>query len=194
MHEETPESNNMDDLCGSGLIEVFGIFIDVKNLAVVEDFSKALGENGYSSMCTFDAFEGFGDYFEGTMWIVSVFAVFILFISVFLLLFAFNSYYKMQQKDMGILKYYGFSEKRILNIYINGLRTFFLLDGVVLALYAIGLSLVFGIISRWAVVGLLVIAVWGILCIIYVVLKYCVIRGYIKRDILFLLKKSKEIE
>ncbi|SET32484.1 hypothetical protein [[Clostridium] polysaccharolyticum] len=115
-------------------------------------------------------------------------------VSLIQLILSFNSYYKIQQKDMGILKYYGFSTKRVQEIYLRGLNVFFLAGLLFLTAYIVALSILTGVVIHYSSVIIFMLSIW----IILIFLRFCISKNivckYAKRNILFLLKNSKEVE
>ena len=187
-------AKNISEISNNGLIELASIYVYVDDLGEVEKVSEILNEAGYISQCTFDAFDGFGDSFQKSLIQVVILGGFIFAISIIQLILSLNSYYQIQQKDIGILKYYGFSTKQIQGIYTTGLNMFFRIGVLFLSIYVVLISIITGVIVHYEYIIVFLICIWTVLLVLRLFIKKITICRFSKRNILFLLKNSKEVE
>lgn len=170
------------------------VYIYVKDVYQIDKVADELKKNGYCATYTFEAFDSLSASLAKTNVLLAGLMILVLIISTVNLIVSFWSYLKLQQKDMGILLFYGYTKKRLYKIYCRNIsRIFYSIGGVSIVLSTlIWIPLMKGdsnnillfIMGAIAVITLAVrrIVFWGPL------------RKYLNRDFIYLIKKSKEFE
>lgn len=170
------------------------IFIYVEDVYDIDKCASKLQDNGYMINYVFDNFDSFSDSLKKSTIFIIALVVMLLITSAFNVLLSFNNYLKVQQKDMGILKFFGYSEKQIYSMYKGNIRKIFVLCFGILAVYTIlvlwAMDMINAILNIFTMIGL----VGGILAIVYMLIVRLILKKLIEKDILFLIKYSKEFE
>ncbi|MEB9897843.1 hypothetical protein P4K96_31040 [Bacillus cereus] len=109
-------------------------------------------------------------------------------------LLSFHSFLKVQQKDMGILKQFGFKNRMIQHIYAGNINRIFGQVAAGIAAYTAIICLLFVqerlLLYSFSLLFFLMIVLFIINRIIVLVIA----KGYASKDILTLLKTNKEFE
>ena len=155
------------------------IFIYIDDIYDIDKCAGKLQDNGYMINYVFDNFDSFSDSLKkSTIFIISL-VVMLLITSAFNVLLSFNNYLKVQQKDMGILKFFGYSEKQIYSMYKGNIRKIFILCFGVLTVYTIvvlwAMDMINAILNIFTMIGL----VGGILAIVYMLIVRLILKQLI---------------
>ncbi len=185
--------HNYDNGDNYGMNMIESYYIYVNNISEVKVIAEELEDKNYCTQYTIKAFENL----DGTVRLIIIsailFVIVIVMISTTSTIISFRNYYKLQQKDMGILKQMGYSQKTIWNIYSHGLNGIF---GVILsAVVIVGFIMGMGILGKanFIALGIVAFGVIILMIIIWAVISNILYR-YTQKDILVLLKLSKETE
>lgn len=177
-----------------GIQAIHKMLIHVSDLNQVEKVAKTIDSMGFATNYTFKSFDDFAGSMNNTVFIFVILVFTILIITIIYIILSFNSYLKVQQKDMGILKQYGYSEKKIHKIYSRNINSIFIkvfgfitIFSAVIGLVFIGFKDAGYILSILGIVSLLQY-------IINRVIVHVLLKSYTKKNIIDLLKKSKEFE
>ena len=181
-----------DSIKNSDSIE--NLYIYVENIGNVEKVANVLISKKYATDYTLKAFDSLDH-------IVQLFikAGFILILAIFIftcinLVLSFNSYIKLQKKDIAILKHLGYSNKNIKKIYRMNIADTFLKLGVGIVIYT---SIIGGFlinINNWLYLIALILLLAISLFIVFAVITETVLKRYVKKDILELMKIDKSFE
>lgn len=170
-------------------IDVEKTFVYIENIYNIDSVVNKLKNSNFSITYAFDSFENFGvDLFKSNI-LYNVILIIIITLSIIYIVLTYKNYLKSQQKDIGVLKFFGYSENNIYSIYSH---TLYKLLIIVFALVS-----VFNIIicfNNLSVFPLITIVEASILFIITLIIRITLIKKIVKNDILFLLKYSKEFE
>ena len=176
------------------LVMLAGLYIYVDDLRLVSPVSSFLTTQNYRAYAPADAFDNFGATVSNTFLIFLLSAMILLCMTTVNIFLAFRAFYRVQQKDMGILFYMGFSDKRIRRIYCKPFRTIFLKMMLLCSVIVLIAGMILFAFARWGVLFSFILALGIFLCAIYfAVLKFIIYR-YVKQDLLTLLRESKEFE
>lgn len=186
---------NYNDSNPYGVEAVSKVFIYVDNLKYVDKMADVISGAGYAVNYTFKAFDHFDGSMKNTFWIFMILTAFIIIITSINTVMSFNSYLKIQQKDMGILRHYGYDKNAVSKIYAHNVNKIFLI--IISAVLAITLimSFIFIDVNMIPISFPLICAIVLIPLIIvnrYIV--YSLVRKYTSQSIIKLLKYSKEFE
>lgn len=170
------------------------VYVYVKDIYQIDDIASVLEGNGYCITYTFEAFDSLSTTLLRSNLILSCLMVLILVISTVNLVFSFWSFLKVQQKDMGILLFFGYSKQRVYSIYRKNInRIFNSIGGIAMVLSTV-VWLVF--IKNSTINSLLwiLLLIVSIVVIISRIVIWGPLRSYVNKDELHLIKKSKEFE
>lgn len=184
-----------DDDEDFGTAAVSRIFVDVEKISNVEAVAKAVSEDGYNTNYTFKAFDNFDESMKATLLISVMLIVLITVVTGLSSLYSFKAYLKVQKKDMGILKHYGYTAGEIQKIYSRNVNKVF----IFVAAAAIAFSMVLAVIMlrEYNIISGLIMSSLAVIIptvIVNLIIKKTVIKKYSKESILDLIKKSKEFE
>ncbi|MDQ5983873.1 MAG: hypothetical protein RUMPE_00902 [Eubacteriales bacterium SKADARSKE-1] len=177
-----------------GIQAINRMFIYVKDLNKVESVARVLDYMGFSTNYTFKAFDNFSLSIENTIFISMFLSIAIFLITAVYIILSFNSYLKVQQKDIGILKHYKYTEKMINRLYSKNINKTFINTGIFIALFIIIIGSVFLGIKQYLYIGLILSVVLALLCVVNRIIVLFLLRKYTNKNIIELLKKSKEFE
>lgn len=169
------------------------IYIYVDDLSKIKQIGTFINESGYNCNYAFNAFDDMSSSLKNTTLIGMILIVFIVFISGINIVVSFNLYFKNLQKDIGILKHYGYSSQLIYNIYKKTFESPFIISLIVILAYSFIISI---ILMKAAFIKTFIITSIVIITMMYFI--YFLISIYLKKicnkDILFLIKHSKQFE
>lgn len=177
-----------------GVQAVYKIFIYVDDIQSVEDVAKIVVNEGYCTNFTFKSFDNFDSSMRNTLLISALLVLIVFIVTSANILLSFNSYLKVQQKDMGILKHYGYTSCDIRKIYSKNINRIFFLMSIFISLFIVVVTIIF--INTDILIYLLII-VASVLIPLYVVNRIVVLyilRKYSEQNILDLIKTNKEFE
>lgn len=178
----------------SELITLSNIYVYVDDLRFVNDINSFLMDLNYHTYSPTNLFDNFNETISVAYSVFLLSALILLFIATINIFLSFKSFYRVQQKDMGILRYMGFSSKRIYKMYCKNLRNkflqiMFICSGITSLLGCFLFSFEQLKTVMWFIISLLVF-----LSIVYYIICKTILYRYITKDIIFLIRESKEFE
>lgn len=170
------------------------LYVYVKQVGDIDRIASLLEKNYYQLVYSLSAFDSFSEDYKNASIFVTMFVVLFVLIASIHVILSFKSYIKLQQKDMGILKHLGYSIRDISIIYRRNINHMFmkLTIGIVLYTCFIG-SICLGITEIGSIL-LIMLIVASILILINAVINCAILKKFIKKDILTLVRSSKEFE
>ena len=179
---------------GGNVDNIEEIFVYVDDMYQVEECADTLTDEGYYVDYTFKAFDSLGSSLRNSLVFLSILVAALLVTSSLNMILSFSSFFMMQQKDIGILKFYGFDEKRIYRMYCRNINLIF--GGC-----AIFLSCFVAVIG-WMILGAgqvritiaLVAAVLILIVLLRVIVAQVCLKRIVKKEILQLVRNSKSFE
>jgi hypothetical protein len=177
-----------------GIQAIYKIFIYVDDIKEVETVARIISDAGYSTNYTFKSFDNFADSIRNTINISSILILFVFLIASAFILFSFNSYIKVQQKDMGILKHYGYASSEIRKIYALTINRIFGFMSIFILVFIFAISTIFLLESFIKYIIIISLCIFIPMFIINRAISYFMLRHYSNKSILDLLKSSKEFE
>lgn len=176
-----------------GIQGIYKIYVYVNDLNNVDSIAEIINDLGFNTNYTFKSFENFSNSISNTVLIASILICIILLITSINIILSFNSYYKMQRKDIGILKQFGYSQNVIYKIYSRTLNLTFLIIMTVIIIYTIFIGMFFIKYNYLKSIMFIFCFMVFILYIICFIIRF-LLKKYCKENIISLLKKSKEFE
>ncbi len=170
------------------------MYIYVDKITDVEAAARLLNDLGYNTRYTFKAFDNFTGSMKNTAILASLLALVILLITATHVILSFNSYLKVQQRDMGILKQYGYSNESVQEIYSYNINHIFFKVIAVIISYTILVGLLLVPLHSIGYLIFLVIFLLLILLLINRVIVHIILKKYTSKGIIELLKMNKEFE
>lgn len=177
-----------------GIQAIYKIFVYVNDIKNVNTVAKILNESGYSTNYTFESFDNFDQSMKNTILISGSLIIFIFIISCINIILSFNSYLRVQQKDMGILKHYGYSERQIRVIYAHNINMIFVYMSIFMLIVIVTSTKILIKTNILKYLFIVSLAVYLPMFLINRIVSYFVVKTYVKKDIYTLLKSSKEFE
>lgn len=177
-----------------GIQAIYKIFVYVEDIKNVNTVAKILYENGYSTNYTFKSFDNFDQSIKNTILIAGALIALVLIIASIYIILSFNSYLRVQQKDMGILKHYGYTNQKIRRIYSHNINIIFAGMSVFMLIIIIGVTML--LINTQIIKYILIVSACVYLPMFFInrIISYSLLNTYVKKDIYTLLKASKEFE
>lgn len=170
------------------------IYVYVDALSQVEGIAELVNDEGYNTNYTFKAFDNFDVSMKNTLVLSLTLGFLILMITAAHVILSFNSYLKVQQKDMGILKQLGYNPTTINQIYSRNINAIFFFTAVGITLYIVVVSAIFIGENVYLFTFSIIVLVILILLAINRIIVLWILRQYSKKNILTLLKINKEFE
>lgn len=170
------------------------IFIYVDDIRNVEKIASVLDRMGYATNYTFKSFENFSESIKTTILVAAILIAIVFLITSAYIVLSFNSYLKVQQKDMGILRHYGYNTTRINKIYARNINKIFVLMALFITLLIGAFGYIFLGLAAWQYI---LIVLGGVLIPLYIVNRIITcftVRSYSKKPFLDLVKTNKEFE
>ncbi len=170
------------------------VYVFTDNIKYIKKMANALEDNNYTTTYSLNAFDDlYGSLKNST--VVFVIMGLIIFMGTTLnTLLSFKSYIKIQQKDMGILKQLGFNNKNLFRTYKVTINNIFLKFYIIIEIYITVLGLIFLQNNFIRLVLPMLFVSFILLFIVNRIVIYLILRKYINKNILDLLKTSKEFE
>lgn len=170
------------------------MYIYVDNISDIDRIAKRLEEHGYHVRYTFKAFHDFTLSLRNTAVIASLLSIIIVMIAAAYLIFSFRAYLQVQQKDMGILKQYGYSSENIKSIYSYNIFHIFKNAATIIFLYSIVIGMYLIPTDQFLYIGYVMFILLLIILLVYRIIVKNVLHSYCSKNIMVLLKLSKEFE
>lgn len=177
-----------------GIQAIHKLYIYVDSLSHVENVAKTIDSMGYSTNYTFKSFSNFSKSMSNTVFIFTILIIVILLITVIYMILSFNSYLKIQQKDMGILKQYGYTEKSIKKIYSISINKIFAKVFITMTIFTLVIGIYFLGLAQYKYIFLILCISSVLQLVINRIIVLRVLNSYTRKNIIDLLKKSKEFE
>jgi len=177
-----------------GIQAVYKIFIYVDNIQDVEDVASIIVNEGYSTNFTFKSFDNFDKSIGNTLLISVLLLIIVFVVTSANILLSFNSYLKIQQKDMGILKHYGYTSSDIRKIYAKNINRIFSSMAIFITIFILIVTLIFIKAHFFSYFLIIATAVLIPLYAVNRIITFCIIRKYSEQNILDLIKTNKEFE
>ncbi|SFE70025.1 hypothetical protein SAMN04487969_105186 [Paenibacillus algorifonticola] len=177
-----------------GIQSLRKIYVYVDALSQVEGIAELVNDKGYNTNYTFKAFDNFDVSMKNTVVLSLALGFLILMITASHVILSFNSYLKVQQKDMGILKQLGYNPTTINQIYSRNINAIFLFTAVGITLYIVVVSAIFIGENVYLFMFSIIVLIILILLAINRIIVLWILRQYSKKNILTLLKINKEFE
>jgi hypothetical protein len=170
-------------------ISIEKVYVYVDHISSLNSIVTNLDDSGFYIRYAFDSFENFSKDLTLENILYHLILIVILFLSGAYIILSYKNYMKSQQKDIGILKLFGYKEEDIYRIYSFTLYRLFIIHFTLISVFNIATCI------HSIQVFLTIEFVESILTIILIlVIKMSVIKGIVKKNILSLLKYDKEFE
>jgi hypothetical protein len=177
-----------------GIQAIYKIFIYVEDITKVERIAKIINDYGYTTNYTFKSFTNFDNSIKNTSILSALLIIVILFITSGYIILSINSYLKVQQKDMGILKHHGYNYRSIKKIYEYNINKKFIYMALYMFVFIIIISFIFIKDSYIIYTFIICICIYIPMYIINRILSCYIITRYAKLEIIDLIKANKEFE
>ena len=171
------------------------IYVFVDDVKQVETVAKTLDDNLYTTNYLFKSFDDISRTIQITIIIVGLIFAVILISTIINVVLAFKKYLNLQQKDIGIFRHFGYKKKEVRKIYALNIHRIFLRVLIVSEIYALVMGVLFlGIENIFRFIIPLMIIVFLLLVGVNQFITKKILKEYIEKDILVLLKTSKEFQ
>ncbi|MDR1018367.1 MAG: hypothetical protein LBM02_06660 [Lachnospiraceae bacterium] len=182
---------DIDNPYGVEIISEIDVY--VKDFNKIRDVNDEIKREGYETSYVLSAFQDMQASLFKTYGVYISLLVFVLVISLINICFAYKNYIFSMEKDMGILRHMGYSEKEVFNMYFAIITNPYMKIVGVSGVYSLLLSI---ILLRIKFIGLFLILICLIALFFIVIIMAIVgmIKKSTRKNILDLLKYSKEAE
>lgn len=170
------------------------IFVYVTEIQNVEKVADLLNGKGYATDYTLKAFESLDRTVQSLIKIGAVLIVIIFIFTCVNLILSFDSYIKLQKKDIAILKHLGYRDSDIQKIYRKNISGIFLKLGIGVTVYTALIGMLLVDISKWLYLLGVIAALDTALLLVFAVISGIVLNKYVKKGILELMKVDKAFE
>lgn len=185
---------NINELADNSELVTLSAYVYVDDLSLVSPVSSLLTEQNYRAYATTDSFDDFGETVSVTLIVFMLSSVALLCMTTVNIFLSFKSFYRVQQRDMGVLKYMGFDDRRIYNMYCKNIREKFLHIMLICSAIIIVSGAIMFSFEHWIVLLTFILSLFVFLSLIYVAISRIIILKYLRQDILVLIRESKEFE
>ena len=176
----------------SDLLET--IYVDVESVYDVDQCAKLLEKKGYLIDYTFDDFDAMSTTIKNSTLFLNLLLIIMVFSASVNLLLSFCDYLKLQQKDIGILKYYGFSISDVIKIYRGNINVIFRICELIAVIGCVIMGMMFHLKKWWIISGgMLIVVITGMLFLRFIV-NQVILKKIVTKDVLILVKDTKEFE
>ena len=176
-----------------GIYPIERIWVYVNEFDDVKNIAKILEKDKYEVIYTLDAFDNLSQSLKTSKFIGFFILLIFLVITTCNMFISIEGYLRNSQKDMGILMHYGYKKSNIKNIYKYNFRNILLNTFLITSL--LNVVIIFMLIKNAIVINLLIVlSVIIILLLLVYVLINIRLSHYVKKDVLLLLRFSKENE
>jgi len=174
------------------LIDTFYVYLN--KLENVEQTAHKLTDLGYNVNYPLKAFDDLNKSINTTLVLCALISLLIIVFVVAYIMLSINSFIKVQHKDMGILKQFGYTGDELSKIYTININKIFSQLVVVISLYIIIVGIVSLGIEHWQYVGAILAVFLVILLLVSRAIVTIVLRRHTSLDTIRLLKIDKEFE
>lgn len=187
MYQTTKEQLKAEDT-------IDNIFVYVTEMQNVEKVAGLLNGKGYATDYTLKAFESLDQTVQSLIQIGAVLIIAIFIFTCVNLILSFDSYIKLQKKDIAILKHLGYRDSDIQKVYQKNISGIFLKLGIGVTVYTAVIGILLVNISKWFyLIGVIAALDVALLLVLTVILR-CVLNKYVKKGMLELMKVDKAFE
>ncbi len=170
------------------------IYVIAENSFKLRPVYLFLSDHNYNGLAKIDVFEDFSETISVSYLVYFCSSFVLLIMTTVNIILSFRSFYRVQQKDMGILRHMGFDIKRVYKMFKRNLRKKFIqILFISSAIIFITGLLLFGF-ERYTVLAGFIAALCIFFTFVYFVVSKYIIFKYIKQDLLVLIRESKEFE
>jgi hypothetical protein len=128
---------------GFGTSPVDDIYVHCNNLADVDEAANIIIANNYNTNYALSYFDNLNGELMLVVMSIGIVVAILLLITATTLILSYELYFKNIQKDLGILKHYGYSDRNIFRIYKGNILKSFIMVVISIATYNFILSAVF---------------------------------------------------
>lgn len=178
----------------SELIILSDIYVYVDDLYYINPISTFLAENNYRAYTPTNSFDDFNETISVTYSVFILSSLILLLIATINIFLSFKSFYRIQQKDIGVLRYMGFDNKRIYKMFCKNLAIKFLQILFICSVTTFILGMLMFSFSHWLVLFSFIVILFIFLCLLFFVICKFIISKYVNQDLLTLIRESKEFE
>lgn len=192
VHIAREKDINKNDVIEESLIDA--AYVNVEDLNDVDGIAKKMEDEGYDIEYTFSAFDAMGASIQknGIMFFMMI--IFLLIVASINLGLSLMSYIDMSRKDMGVLKFLGYNDNRIFKIYSRNINRIFLALAVVAEVCIVTLTFATIENNGVSVIIAMTIGMIGLLIILNILVNVFYLKNVIKKNLLFLIKETKQFE
>ena len=192
VHIAREKDINKNDVIEESLIDA--AYVNVEDLNDVDGIAKKMEDEGYDIEYTFSAFDAMGASIQknGIMFFMMI--IFLLIVASINLVLSLMSYIDMSKKDMGVLKFLGYNDNRIFKIYSRNINRIFLALAVVAEVCIVTLTFATIENNGVSVIIGMTIGMIGLLIILNILVNVFYLKNVIKKNLLFLIKETKQFE
>lgn len=183
-----------ETITGNELVRITGIYVCVDDFHLISNVSSLLTENNYRTYAPADAFDNFGETVSIGLFVFFFSSIVLLCMTTVNIFLSFFSFYRVQQKDMGVLRYMGFSNQRIYNMYRKNLSSEFKRITVIVTSVVFVVGMMIFSFDHWLVLFCFLLSLVVFLITIFFIILRFIVYKYINQDILLLIRESKEFE
>lgn len=189
--EEFQKNSIKDNPYGIEPLKKINVYVD--NLDDVKEVANSLRNNNYEINYVLGAFEDLQSSLNQSYIIYTILLIFILIVTGVNTIISFRGYLYSMQKDMGIFRHYGYTYSQVYNIYLSLIINPYLKIVGIVSIYALIVSLLLlkkDFIVPFILSFALIIFFVGIILasLLYILKKLS------KKEVIILLKQSKEVE
>lgn len=189
--EEFQKNSINDNPYGIEVFQKISVYVD--NLDNVKEVANNLRDNNYETNYVLGAFEDLQSSLNKSYMIYAILLIFILIITGVNTIISFRGYLYSMQKDMGIFRHYGYTCSQVYNIYKTLIIKPYIKIVGIASLYTFIISLALlkkDFIKPFILSFILIIFFVGIILISLL----WILGKLSKKEIIILLKQSKEVE
>ena len=170
------------------------LFIYVNQLEDVDKVANLLIEKNYGTDYTIKAIDSLDETLQTIIKVIFILIIIVFLFTCVNLLLSFDSFIKLQKKDIAILKHLGYTNKRIIKIYSINIINIFIKLGLGIVIYSLILGLLILNINYLLHIILLCLIEIASLSIVCAIIILICLRKYVSKNILELMKKDKAFE
>lgn len=170
------------------------LYVYVNDLYCIEKVAEILEDSSYQITYTLNAFDSLGASMKESRLFELLLMILLLVLTVVIVVLSFQSYLRIQQKDMGILKFFGYSKTKLRTIYRYYMDQMFFKIFLIVTICTIVIGVICLPMSCFYYVFLAVLILACVLFLTERIVVIGVLNRMLDKDILQLVKISKEFE
>lgn len=175
-------------------IVVDSAYVTINDIYDIDNMAKCFTDIGYDITYTFSAFDAMGKSIRKNGILFFLMITVLLIVSSVNLILSLISYIDMSKKDMGILKFMGYSNSRIYIIYKRNVNSIFALLWGVAVVFICILTVVTICTNYLKVILYLSLGVTLLLVILNIIVSILYLKKVTNKNILYLIKETKQFE